>query len=297
MSYVSDTVAASGAELAGYTIGVTAERRRLELGAALERHGARVVYGPAMHVLPLADDTELHEATRRCMAAPLDFAVTTTAVGFRGWLDAATGWGLGSGLTDALAGSRILTRGPKVRGAVRAAGLREHWSPESESSPEVLDWLLHHAELAGARIAIQLHGDPLRELIDALRGAGAEVIEVPVYRWAAPVDRAPLHALLDATIAGSMDALTFTSAPASASVLQVADDLGRGTQLLDVLRDRVLCAAVGPVTAAPLLAAGVPVTMPERFRLGALVRDLTTALPAHHVPRGAPSALDASPPH
>ena len=169
--------------LAGYLVGVTAERRREELGAALERQGAQVVHGTAIRVVPLADDTQLHEATTRCLTAPPDITVTTTGVGFRGWLEAAQGWGVGDDLLRALAASTILTRGPKVRGAVRGAGLRETWSPESESSDEVLEHLLSEHELTGRRIAIQLHGDPLREFVDTLRGAGAEVVEVPVYRW------------------------------------------------------------------------------------------------------------------
>src|SRR3954449_2266922 len=89
--------------LAGYTVGVTAARRREELGAALERKGARVVYGPAIRIVPLADDTELLEATKRCLAASLDYAVATTGIGFRGWLDAAETWGLADSLRGGLA--------------------------------------------------------------------------------------------------------------------------------------------------------------------------------------------------
>ena len=43
--------------LAGYTIGITAARRREEFGAALERRGATVVYAPAIKIVPLADDS------------------------------------------------------------------------------------------------------------------------------------------------------------------------------------------------------------------------------------------------
>ena len=45
--------------LAGYTVAVTAARRREELGALLARRGARVVYAPAIRIVPLADDAEL----------------------------------------------------------------------------------------------------------------------------------------------------------------------------------------------------------------------------------------------
>ena len=56
--------------LAGYTIGITAARRREEFAAALERRGARVIDAPAIRIVPLADDSELRAATRRCLDDP-----------------------------------------------------------------------------------------------------------------------------------------------------------------------------------------------------------------------------------
>ncbi len=268
--------------LAGFTVGVTAARRADELGALLERRGATVHYGPAIRIVPLADDTELRSATRSLLAAPVDVAVATTGIGFRGWMEAAEGWGLGDELRAALGAASVLTRGPKAKGAVRAAGLVEAWSPESESSAEVLDHLLA-AGVAGRRIAVQLHGEPLRDFVDALRAAGADVLEIPVYRWTAPADPAPLERLLDAVLAGQVDALTFTSAPAAASVLRAAADGGRLDALLEALRYRVLVVCVGPITAAPLGRVGVPVIQPSRARIGALVRELSVALPARAV--------------
>ena len=82
------------APLAGFTIGVTAARRADELGALLERRGATVHHGPAIRIVPLADDTELECATRRLLAAPVDITVATTGIGFRGWMEAADAWGV-----------------------------------------------------------------------------------------------------------------------------------------------------------------------------------------------------------
>ncbi|MBE7190665.1 uroporphyrinogen-III synthase, partial [Jatrophihabitans endophyticus] len=233
-----------------------------------------VVYGPAIRVVPLPDDTRLREATERCLDASLDVVVATTGVGFRGWLDAARTWGMDAALGDALAAARILTRGPKVRGAVRAAGLREAWSPESESSAEVLDHLLREHDLEGRRVAVQLHGDPLSEFIAAVRERGAEVVEVPVYRWEPPADEQPLLRLIEQVAGATVDVLTFTSAPAAVNFLRTADGRNLGAAVRDALRGPVRCVGVGPVTSAPLVAAGIPVAMPERYRLGALVREV-----------------------
>jgi uroporphyrinogen-III synthase len=278
MESVTETEDAS-LPLAGFTVAVTAARRKEELGALLDRRGARVIYAPAIRIVPLSDDAELVAATREVLAAPVDLVVATTGVGFRGWLEAADAWDLP--LVDHLRGARVLARGPKARGAIRGGGLVDAWSPESESSAEVLSHLLSGAEgpLEGRRIAVQLHGDPLPDLVAGLRATGADVLTVPVYRWVLPEDVAPVRKLVATIVAGAVDAVTFTSAPAAASLLSVADELGQKEAVVAAFNDRVLAVAVGPVTAGPLDAAGVPSHQPERARLGALAREVVARLP------------------
>ncbi|MGJ5827599.1 uroporphyrinogen-III synthase [Streptomyces ossamyceticus] len=264
--------------LAGFTVGVTAARRADELGALLQRRGASVLHAPALRIVPLSDDSELLAATKDLLAQAPDIVVATTAIGFRGWIEAADGWGLGEALLDRLRGVEVLARGPKVKGAVRAAGLTEEWSPSSESMAEVLDRLLDHG-VEGRRIAVQLHGEPLPGFVESLRAAGAEVVGVPVYRWLPPEDLTPVDRLLEATVGRGIDALTFTSAPAAASLLSRAEDKGLLPELLNALHHDVLPACVGPVTALPLQAHGIDTVQPERFRLGPLVQLLCQELP------------------
>lgn len=275
---MSDAGADGPSPLAGFTVGVTAERRAGELGALLGRRGAEVVYAPALRVVPLAGDGELRAATERLVARPPEVVVASTAVGFRGWVEAAEGWVTGPALLAALGGARLLTRGPKVTGAVRAAGLREEWSPRSEAMGEVLERLLAEG-VEGLRVAVQLHGEPVPGFAEALRAAGAEVVGVPVYRWLPPADPAPLDRLVEATVRRGVDALAFTSAPAVTSLLRRADALGRRKALVDALRGEVLPVCVGPVTALPLQEAGVEPVRPERFRLGPMVQRLCEELP------------------
>ncbi|GGS33795.1 uroporphyrinogen-III synthase [Streptomyces nojiriensis] len=264
--------------LAGFTVGVTAARRADELIALLRRRGAAVLHAPALRIVPLADDSELLAATKELIGCAPDVVVATTAIGFRGWIEAADGWGVGEELLERLRAAELLARGPKVKGAIRAAGLVETWSPDSESLAEVLQRLLTDG-VDGRRIALQLHGEPLPGFVEALRAGGAEVVVVPVYRWMAPEDLGPLDRLLDAMIGGAVDAVSFTSAPAAASLLSRAEERGLREAVLDALRGRLLSACVGPVTALPLQAHGVDTVQPERFRLGPLVQLLCQELP------------------
>lgn len=265
--------------LAGFVVGITAARRADELGALLVRKGATARYGPAIRIVPLADDTELHAATLGLIAERVDAVVATTGIGFRGWIEAAEDWGIGQTLLDTLGRASLLARGPKAKGALRAAGLSEDYSPASESNAELLQHLLTTG-VDGLRIAVQLHGEPLPYFVDSLRAAGAEVIEIPVYRWVGPADPGPLDRMIDAVLDGTIDAMPFTSAPAAASMLAMAKRTGRLPGLVDNLTQRVLVACVGPITAAPLAALGIPTVQPERARIGALARTVTQALSA-----------------
>ncbi|GAA0538232.1 hypothetical protein GCM10011581_05190 [Saccharopolyspora subtropica] len=264
--------------LSGFTVGVTAERKADEIGALFARRGARVLFGAAMHTVPLPEDGELAAATEQVLAAPVDFVVAVTGVGFRGWIEAAGHNGVGDRLVAHLRGAEVLARGAKARGAVRGAGLVDAWTSPTEESGEVLAHLLEH-DLAGKRVVLQVHGDPMLSFREALRAAGAEVVPVTVYRWTDPVDLAALDRLIDAVLGGEVHALPFTSAPAATNFLARADRTGRGERLREVLRDDVLVACVGPVTAAPIAAAGIPHVIPERSRTASLVRLVTDELP------------------
>ncbi|MEP9391492.1 uroporphyrinogen-III synthase [Gordonia sp. VNQ95] len=269
--------------LAGATIGVTAARRADEFAALLERRGARVMHAPAIRIIPLVDDDELRHATEAVLADPPDVTVATTGIGFRGWVEAADGWGLADDLVTCLGRTRVLARGPKAKGAVRAAGLHEQWSPPSESSSELIEELLNEG-VDGLRVAVQLHGattewEPLPDLAMVLREAGATIIPIPVYRWVPPDNPEPMTLMIDAVVGAALDAITFTSAPAVASMLGQADKLGVLESLLHAMRTRVPAFCVGNVTAGPLQALSVPTMQPQRFRLGALARLIADEVP------------------
>jgi uroporphyrinogen-III synthase len=271
------------APLTGFRVAVTSARRAEELGALLERRGAAVTSAAAITMVPLPDDDELREHTEALIDVPPDIVIATTGIGFRGWVAAADGWGLTHELLVALGKARVVSRGPKATGALRAAGLPEEWSPESESSRELLHYLVEGG-ISGQRIAVQLHGatddwDPFPEFLDQLRAAGAEVVPIRVYRW----HSAPHGGDFDQLVAGiadeKFDAVSFTSAPAVASVLLRAKEMGIEDKVLSAFRTGVHAMCVGPVTARPLVRLGVPTSAPERMRLGALARHITDELP------------------
>jgi uroporphyrinogen-III synthase len=272
------------APLTGYRVAVTSANRAEELCALLRRNGAEVSSAAAINIIPLPDDDELQNNTEAVVANPPDILVAHTGIGFRGWIAAADGWGLANQLLESLSTARIVSRGPKATGALRAAGLHEEWSPVSESSRDVLRYLLDSG-VAGKRIAVQLHGaadewDPFPEFLDALRDAGAELVPIHVYRWKPTPAGGDFDQLVSLIARRQFDAVTFTSAPAAAAMLERSHEMEIEDQLLKALRTDVHAMCVGPVTAQPLLRAGVPTSSPERMRLGALARHIAQELPS-----------------
>ena len=124
-------------QLEGFRIGVTSDRRSEDLIAAFERRGAEVLHAPAIRIAAVDDDAELTRDTAAIIAARPDLLLATTSYGMRRWLEVADAAGLGAELTAVLERARILVRGPKARGAVRAAGLED----SGMSIDEIIEYL------------------------------------------------------------------------------------------------------------------------------------------------------------
>lgn len=261
--------------LAGVTALVTADRRADDLGAALERRGARVLHTPAMTIIPTTEDEQVVERTRELIARPPDVVVVTTAIGLRAWVEAADAAGLGARLVEVLAGARVLVRGPKAQGAAQAVGLTPDWIAESETTAEITEMLLDDG-VRGRRIAVQHHGAGADGLDEAVAAAGAEVVAVEVYRWGPPPDQQAVDDGVRQVASGMVDVVLFTSAPAAEAWMRRAEEIGVVEQVVGA--ERVTYAAVGPTTAGPLRRRGIAPLVPDRSRLGALVRAVV-----HHV--------------
>ena len=271
-------------QLDGFRIGVTSDRRSEDLIAAFERRGAEVLHAPAIRIAATESDAKLTADTAAIIAAKPDVLLATTSYGIRRWFEAADAAGLGHALTETLEQTRILVRGPKARGAVRAGGLDDSGMSDEETTKSLVDRVLSEGA-RGATIAVQLHGFTDGTQLDRLRAAGATVLTVEPYRWLMPEDSSRVLRLVDAICTGSVDAVTFTSAPAVDALFNAADGAGKLDALLDAFTETVVAAAVGPVTAAPLRLAGIEPIQPDRYRMGALIRMVCEHLEDHRIVR------------
>jgi len=264
--------------LEGFTIGVTADRRWQQQADLLARRGAEVLHGPTMATQYLADVAMLLEATDAVVAG-VDYTVVTTGIGVRAWFEAAETSGVADALGQAIGRSQILCRGPKAAAALQVAGVTSPPALLRESLAELLQPALGSG-LRGATVAFQHHGSADATWVKRLASEGAEVLEVPVYRWHRPPSDAAAVRLVRSVCAGDVDAVTFTSAPAVANLVRIAADCDLDGPLREAFNHGgVIAACVGPLCAAGARAEGIqsPVA-PEVGRLGLLVRVVTDAL-------------------
>ncbi len=259
-------------------VGITADRRWEEQADLFRRRGIDVLHGPTMRTLDLAGDEALRSATDAIVAGPPDWLVATTGMGMKAWFAAADGWGQRTALLEVLARSTIVARGAKATSALRQAGLEVSWRAPGESMAEVVEHLRSAGVgSAAARVAVQLFDPddhPSTEAIRALVASGGSVVEVPVYRWLPPEDRAPAQRLVEAAVAGDIAAVTFTSQPAVHFLFDLAAAIGQRDELVAAFEERgLLAVCIGPVCAEAGSEEGLTgMIWPEPFRLPPMVR-------------------------
>ena len=271
-------------QLRGFRIGVTSDRRSGDLIAALERRGGHVVHAPALKIAPHDQDRQLIGETQDVIKSRPELVLITTGYGMRRWFEVADAAGLGPELSAVLDGARILARGPKALGAVRAAGLEATTPGDRDTTAAMIDKIVDEG-LTGRRVALQQHGYTDQVQLDRLREVSSSVMTVTPYRWAGPDQNEKLSRLIELVGCRQLDVVTFTSAPGADATLSAASEIGRHDELVEAMRADVVAAAVGPVTAGPLIEVGIEPIQPDRYRLGALIRLVSEYLDQHRVQR------------
>ena len=172
----------------------------------------------------------------------------------------------------------IAARGPKPTGALRQRGVKIDFSAADPfTTHEMLDEL-GGLDLKGCRVIVQRYGSVNRELDAALVARGAEVVEIPTYRWSLPADTAPLEQLVARLEAGEMHAVVFTNAEQARNLFVVSTRMKKQDALRHAL-NRTMVASIGPVASAALREAGVKVGLEAKPpKLGALLSALDKAL-------------------
>lgn len=247
----------------------------------IERHGGTATVAPSMREVPLEENEAAFEFAQRLLAGQIDVVVFMTGVGARALLDAVATRFDRREFLSALDRCTTVVRGPKPTAVLREWQVHiDHRAPEPNTWRELLAVVDQHLPIDGKTVAVQEYGEPNEEFYRELKQRGAELLPVPVYRWAFPEETGPLITAIGQTVAGQFDALLFTSANQLTNVLRAAE--------MENLRDdwtaatkKCVVASIGPTTSDALREAGLPVDVEASPpKMGQLVRSLFEHGPA-----------------
>jgi uroporphyrinogen III methyltransferase/synthase len=239
-----------------------------ELASALAQAGAEAVLAPLVRLAPLEDSALLDTAIDRLADYDAIVFTSANAVRFTALRAAQRGLALDTGA------ARVVCVGPATAEAALEAGLPVHRAPPARFDAEaVLEQLLSDESVRGQRFLVPRSDLARDTLPDGLRAAGAQVDAVVAYRnVAAEVDGAWLRGQL---VDGGLDALTFASPSAAQRFCALLDSRSREAAARSVV------AAIGPVTARALAAAGLPAQVVARSATASgLVAELALAMAA-----------------
>lgn len=247
-------------DLGGRRILLLEARRSRELAGLVERHGGVPLIAPALEEVPQPEHPSVRRFLDALEAGEIHAVCFLTGVGTQILLAEAERQGRGTVIVSALRRCWVACRGPKPVAVLRAYGIPvAQVAPPPHTTESLIQALREtHEVLQGRTVAVQHHGEPASDLVEALSAMGARVVEVFPYRWALPADLAPLREGLRAVLQGEVAAVCFTSRPQVDHLFEVARRHGQEEALRAALRGPVVVAAVGPVTARALEAAGVP---------------------------------------
>ncbi|WP_135557174.1 uroporphyrinogen-III synthase [Paenibacillus cymbidii] len=255
--------------LEGKIIAVTGPRKADDLGRMIGKFGGTALMRPAQGVAYL-DDTSIERQLCSLIERPADWIVLTTGAGADALMQAAAKFGLADPFLGALRRMNIAARGYKTANALRTFGLSPAARDDDGTTAGLLRALAPH-ELRGARVALQLYGDPAPRLTGTLAARGALCEELLPYRHIPPEDDVT-HALIDEIVSAAVDAVAFTSTIQVRYVMGSAARFGKLEAVQAAFAERVLAVAVGKVTAESLREEGVVrVLFPEEERMGSMV--------------------------
>jgi uroporphyrinogen-III synthase len=262
------------------TVAILESRLGRQFAELVARQGGRPLHAPALAEVADLDRDEIARLVADLEARPPKVAIFQTGVGTRALFEATDALGITGRLLALLAKILVAVRGPKPTGVLRGRGVRMDFSAKDPfTTHEVLD-MLAQIPVAGERVVVQRYGVTNVELEEALEARGAQVIEIPTYRWSLPEDTGPMVNLMDALERGGVDAVAITNAAQVYNLFELAEQLGRKDALRDGL-NRTLIASIGPVSSVALRKFGVTVGLESSPpKLGPLMAALDDALTA-----------------
>lgn len=267
--------------LMGRRVALFETRFSQEFANLVRKQGGDPIVGPTMVEAPLELGEEGKTFVSELCAGKLDGLIVLTGAGQRKLTQLVSSLLTPEEFAAQLGRILVAARGPKAVGALKDLSIKPQVvAPEPYTWQTLLEALAAYLPLQGKRLALQQYGVPHGELTRALEARGAEVVQVPVYRWQLPEDLAPLHSVIRAICDGEAKVVLFTSGPQAGSLIEVSRQMELESKLRDALA-RCAVGSIGPsCTEALRNLALEPDFEPAHGKMGHLVLEAARVVPA-----------------
>ena len=178
----------------GLTVAAFESRMATEIARLIQRHGGVPLVTPALREIPLDDNSAALKFGVKLTTERVDLLILLTGVGTTALFDLLKTRYPWPSIVAALKQTALVARGPKPVAALKAFGLQPTLTvPEPNTWVDLISTLDEYRPVKGLRVAVQEYGVSNPDLLEALKQRGAQVFQVPIYRWALPEDLGPLQ--------------------------------------------------------------------------------------------------------
>ncbi|MBI3252783.1 MAG: uroporphyrinogen-III synthase [Candidatus Omnitrophica bacterium] len=247
------------------------------MGDLIQLNGGRPILAPAMKEVPLENNPAAFSFAEKILKGEIDTVIFLTGVGTKALMAAIETRHKKEIVLEALRKTCVVARGPKPTRVLKEWNVPIQVAvPEPNTWREILSSLDQYKEkypVNGRRVAVQEYGVPSPELAAGLEERGADVLPVPVYRWALPDDTGPLQGAVAMICEGKADVVIFTTSVQIQHLFQIAKEMGAGEKLKKAFAQTVV-ASVGPDCTEAIRSFGITVDIePTHPKMGPLVTE------------------------
>lgn len=241
----------------------------------IEKRGWQVISAPSMQEIPLEKNPEAFAFAEKLLAGQIGMIICMTGIGMKMLIEVLATRYPKDKIIEALSKVTVVARGPKPVKVLRDLDIPVAITiPEPNTWFEILEELdmdRKGIDLTGRAVAVQEYGVSNEELVKGLKKRGANVIQVPVYRWAMPDDTKPLEHAVKEIAENKAEVVFFTNAVQIRHALKMASQIGYEEKFRQGMKQAVI-SSIGPTTSETIQELGFSVDFePSHSKLGQLI--------------------------
>ncbi|MCQ6276167.1 uroporphyrinogen-III synthase [Bacillus sp. V3B] len=261
-----------GKSLVGKHIVLGASRKTEEMSTLIEKQGGKASVRSLQGTVFKAEE-EVKRDLRTFVAEGADWVIFTTGIGFQVLLEQAEDLGVKADFIKQVEQAKVASRGYKTAAALRKWQIQPVASDDNGTTQSLIRQL-EDIDFSAQRVVVQLHGEKAPKLMQFLETKGAATTQLLPYQHIPPLQET-VETLCQELMAGSIDAVCFTTAIQVHSLFEYASQKGYLNEIKAAFADKTIATAVGKVTAEALREEEISrIVVPEHERMGAMILEL-----------------------